>query len=131
MPDGHTEVVRYIGINTPEVHHPENGEEPGGRTAKARNETLLKGKRLELVFDVQDRDRYGRLLAYVYANGEHVNATLLEQGYAAAATYPPNVCYLARFRSLERQARDGRRGLWGEPGHETTLVAAREVNVLH
>ena len=130
MPDGHTEVVRYVGMNTPEVHHPEKGEEPGGRAAKTLNETLLKGKRLELVFDVQTRDRYGRLLAYVYANGEHVNAALVERGYAAAATYPPNVCFTERFRSLERHAREGRRGLWGEPGHEATLVAARELNVL-
>jgi micrococcal nuclease len=130
MPDGHAEVVRYIGMNTPEMHHPDKGEEPGGRAASALNETLLKGKRLELVFDVQDRDRHGRLLAYVYANGEHVNATLVERGYAAAATHPPNVCFLDRFRSLERQAREGHRGLWGEPGQETALVAAREASGL-
>ena len=130
MPDGHIEVVRYIGMNTPELHHPEKGEEPGSRAAKALNETLLKGKRLELVFDVQSRDRYGRLLAYVYANGEHVNAALVEQGYSAVAIHPPNTCFVDRFRSLEGQARESRRGLWGDPEHETTLVAARELNVL-
>jgi micrococcal nuclease len=129
MPGGQIEAVRYIGMNTPEVHHPDKGEEPGGQVAKALNETLVTGKRLELVFDAQARDRYGRLLAYVYANGEHVNAALVERGYAAAATYPPNVCFADRFRSLERHARNGRRGLWGEPGPEATLVAAREVNV--
>jgi endonuclease YncB( thermonuclease family) len=130
MPDGHTEVVRYIGMNAPELHHPASGEEPGGRAAKTLNKRLLNGKRLELAFDVQYRDRYGRLLAYVYASGEHVNATLLERGYAAAAIHPPNTCFVARFRSLERPAREGRHGLWGEPGHEATLVAARELNVL-
>jgi micrococcal nuclease len=130
LPDGHAEVVRYIGVNAPEVQHPDKGEEPGGRAAKTLNETLLRDKRLELVFDVQDRDRYGRLLAYVYASGDHVNATLVERGYAAAASQPPNVCFRDRFRSLERQAREGRRGLWGEPGHETALAAAGEARPL-
>lgn len=129
MPEGHTEVVRYIGVNTPEML-PETVEEPGGRTARALNERLVTGKRLELAFDVATRDRHGRLLAYVYANGEHVNAALVEQGYAAAATYPPNICFRDRFQSLEGQARAARRGLWGEPDHGATLLAARGVNVL-
>jgi endonuclease YncB( thermonuclease family) len=130
MPDGHFEVVRYIAMNAPEALHPEKGEEPGARAARALNETLLRDKRLELVFDVQDRDRYGRLLAYVFAGGEHVNATLVERGYAVAAGRFPNVCFLERFRSLERQARESRRGLWGDPGNETALIAAREVDFL-
>ena len=126
---GHTEVVRYIGVNTPEVYSLEAAEEAGGRAAKALNERLVRGKRLELAFDVESRDRHGRLLAYVYADGEHVNAALVDEGYAAAAAYPPNVCFRDRFQSLERHARDQRRGLWGEPGHEAMLLAARRLNV--
>jgi micrococcal nuclease len=130
MPDGHAEVVRYIGVNAPEVHRPDSVEESGGLAAKGLNEALLKGKRLELTFDMRSRDRHGRLLAYVYADGEHVNALLVERGYAAAAGYPPNVCFADRFLSLERQARDARRGLWAEADPGAALLAARKVNVL-
>jgi micrococcal nuclease len=130
VPGGHTEVVRYIGVNTPELYSLEAADQAGGRAAKALNERLVKGKRLELAFDVESRDRHGRLLAYVYADGEHVNAILVEEGYAAAVAYPPNVCFRDRFQSLERHARDGRRGLWGEPGRAATLLSTREVNVL-
>jgi micrococcal nuclease len=129
VPGGHTEVVRYIGVNTPEVYSLEAAEEAGGRAAKALNDRLVRGKRLELAFDVESRDRHGRLLAYVYADGEHVNAALVDEGYAAAAAYPPNVCFRDRFQSLERHARDLRRGLWGQPGHEALLLAARRLNV--
>jgi micrococcal nuclease len=129
MSGGHAETVRYVGVNAPEML-PETLEEPGGRAARALNETLLRGKRLELTFDVETRDRYGRLLAYVYADGENVNAALVERGYAAAAAHPPNVCFRDRFTSLERQARDARRGLWGGPDQGATLLSAREVNVL-
>jgi micrococcal nuclease len=126
MADGHLEVVRYIGMNTPEVHHPDKGEEPGGRAAKAVNETLVRGKRLELAFDMQTRDRYGRLLAYVWANGEHVNAAIVERGYANAATFPPNVCLAERFRRLEREAHTAGRGLWEDPTGQATMVANQE-----
>src|SRR2546423_6498820 len=60
------EKVRYIGVNTPEVHHPRKGEEPGGREATAVNRTLVDGRRVRLETDVRPRDRYGRLLAYVW-----------------------------------------------------------------
>jgi micrococcal nuclease len=130
MPGGHPEVVRYIGVNTPELHGPGAAEEHGGRAAKAVNERLVAGKRLELAFDVQHRDRHGRLLAYVYADGEHVNALLVEQGYAAATSHAPNVCFSDRFQTLERHARHGRFGLWDEPDRAAALLTAREVNLL-
>ena len=57
------EKVRYIGVNTPEVHHPTKGEEPGGREAMEANRRLVAGRRVRLETDVQARDRYGRLLA--------------------------------------------------------------------
>ncbi len=130
VPGGHPEVVRYIGVNTPEAYALEAAEEAGGRAAKALNERLVTGKRLELAFDVESRDRHGRLLAYVYADGKHVNATLVEEGYAVATAQPPNVCFRERFQALERHAKDGRRGLWGEPEWAATLQSARELNVL-
>jgi micrococcal nuclease len=130
VPGGHVEVVRYIGVNAPELHSLDTAEEAGGRAAKAVNERLVGGKRLELAFDVESRDRHGRLVAYVYADGEHVNALLLEEGYAVAMPQPPNVCFRDRFQSLERHAKDGRRGLWAEPQRAAALHSARELNVL-
>ena len=53
------EKVRYIGVNTPELHHPTRGEEPGGREARDVNRGLVEGRRVRIEMDVQSRDRYG------------------------------------------------------------------------
>lgn len=106
------EKVRYIGVNTPEVHHPTKGEEPGGREASEVNRRLVAGKRVRLELDVQERDRYGRLLAYVWAGDTMVNAELVRLGYAQVMTIPPNVRHQALFVTLQREARQAGRGLW-------------------
>jgi len=106
------EKVRYIGVNTPEIHHPWKGEEPGGRQALAVNRQLLLGKRVRLELDVQHRDRYGRLLAYVWVGETMVNAELVRLGYAQVMTVPPNVRYQDLFLKLQREAREAGRGLW-------------------
>lgn len=110
------EKVRYIGVNTPEVHHPTKGEEPGGREAAAVNHDLVAGKRVELELDVQHYDRYGRLLAYVWLGGMMVNAELVQRGYAQVMTVPPNVRYQKLFLKLQRDARQAGRGLWRGQG---------------
>jgi micrococcal nuclease len=114
---GGVEKVRYIGIDTPEVHHPTRGEEPGGRAATEVNRRLLGREPVRLETDVQLRDRYGRLLAYVWARrpdgGElMVNAELVRLGYAAVMTVPPNVRHAELFRKLAAEAREQRRELW-------------------
>ena len=106
------EKVRYIGVNTPEVHHPRKGEEPGGRDAMAINRTLVERRHVRLETDVQARDRYGRLLAYVWVGETMVNAELVRRGYAQVMTIPPNVRHQALFVKLQREAREGARGLW-------------------
>jgi micrococcal nuclease len=108
----HVEKVRYIGVNTPEVHHPRKGEEPGGRAAMALNRTLVAGQRVRLETDVQARDRYGRLLAYVWVGEIMINAELVRRGYAQVMTVPPNVRHQALFVKLQRDAREAERGLW-------------------
>jgi len=108
------ERVRYIGINTPELHHPKKPVEAYAREAKAFNRKLVEGKRVRLEFDIERRDKYGRLLAYVYLeDGTFVNAELIRQGYAQIMTFPPNVKYADLFLTYERQAREKNRGLWG------------------
>lgn len=109
------ERVRLIGIDTPETVHPNKGVEAYGREASAFTKSLLAGKRVRLEFDVEPRDRYGRLLAYVYlSDGTFVNAELVKRGFAQASTYPPNVKHAATFRELQREAREARRGLWAD-----------------
>jgi micrococcal nuclease len=108
------ETIRYIGINAPEIHHPTRGREPYRKAARWANEALVVGRAVQLVLDVQPRDRDGRLLAYVYVNGQLVNAELVRRGYAEVSTYPPNVRHYAEFVELQRQARSTKQGLWGD-----------------
>ena len=108
--------MRYIGVNTPETNHPTKGEEPGGREATEVNRRLVKGRTVHLRLDVQERDRYGRLLAYVWISQDGkevmVNAELVRLGYAQVMTIPPNVRYQDLFLKLQREAREAGRGLW-------------------
>ena len=106
------EKVRYIGVNTPETHHPTRGQEPGGREAAEMNRRLVAGQRVRLELDVRARDRHGRLLAYVWVGDLMVNAELVRLGYAQVMTVPPNVKHQELFVKLQREARDAGRGLW-------------------
>ena len=110
------ETVRLIGVDTPETVHPTIGVEPGGPEASAFTRRMLPpGTRVTLELDVQERDRYGRLLAYLYLpDGRMLNEELLRQGMAQLMTVPPNVRYVERFTQLQREAREAGRGLWAE-----------------
>jgi micrococcal nuclease len=110
---GYRVTVRYIGINTPETKHPTKGVEHYGTEASEANRKLVDGKKVTLEFDVQQFDKYGRTLAYVYLeDGTFVNAWLVENGYAMVMTVPPNVKHQELFLKLQREARDNGRGLW-------------------
>ena len=109
------ERVRYIGIDTPELHHPTKPVQPYAREAKEFNKRMVEGKRVRLEYDVQRRDRYNRLLAYVYLeDGTFVNAELVRQGYAQLLTIPPNVKHADLFVQLQKEARAAGRGLWAK-----------------
>ncbi len=109
------ERVRYIGVDTPELHHPRKPVQWYAREAMEFNRKLVEGQKVRLEFDVERRDRYGRLLAYVFLeDGRFVNAELLKEGYAQLLTIPPNVRYVDLFVGLQRQARENKRGLWGK-----------------
>lgn len=114
LPDGREEVVRYIGIGTPEIRHPKKGPEPYAAAATAANRQLVEGKQVILMIDAQVRDPDGRLLAYVFtvADGQQVNTRLVYQGYAETVTVPPNVTYSPYYRTLQRYAQTARRGIW-------------------
>src|SRR5919107_36130 len=113
LPSGE-EAVRYIGIDTPESVKPGAPVECFAKRASAFNERLVAGERVRLAPGVEGRDRYGRLLAYVYRarDGLFVNAELVRRGYATVATFPPNVAHERDFRRLATRARVSGRGLW-------------------
>lgn len=98
--------VRYIGINTPERDQPFYAE------ATAANRQLVEGRAVQLEFDVETFDQYGRSLAYVWVAGVMANLEIVNRGFANAYTVPPNVHYEAEFRQAERVAREAGRGLW-------------------
>lgn len=106
--------VRYIGVDTPELHHPQKPIEAYAREAKEFNRKLVEGKTVRLEFDVERYDKYRRLLAYIYLpDGTFVNAELVRQGYAHTLTIPPNVKYADLFVKCQQEARENNRGLWG------------------
>lgn len=113
-------LLRYIGIDTPEIRIKRNGRfvydpQPFALDAKEFNRKLVEGKYVRIEFDVQRTDKYGRLLGYCFVdkNGVFVNGELIRQGYAVLYTYPPNVKYVDLLVRLQKQARKNKRGLWG------------------
>jgi len=111
--DGTTEKVRMIGIDTPESVHNDplkNTEE--GTFVSEYMKAYLQGKSVYLEFDVGVRDKYDRLLAYVYLEDEMLNKMLLELGYARVMTIQPNVKYCDDFIKAQWQAKDTNQGFW-------------------
>jgi micrococcal nuclease len=108
------ETVRYIGVDTPETKHPAKAVQCYGRQASDLNAQLVAGEQVRLVRDIEQRDRYGRLLAYVYRvrDGLFVNAELARRGYAQPLPIAPDLRYADRFANLARDAREQGRGLW-------------------
>ena len=109
---GRSEKIRYIGIDTPEMDDPRPVVLEMAREAARANRELVGGRRVRLELDIQERDRYGRLLAYVWLGDTLVNEWLVKEGYAAAPSFPPNVRYQDRLRTAERDARQAGRRLW-------------------
>lgn len=146
---GRDERVRMIGVNTPEISHPDLGirEQPYGRQAAAYTRKRLLGKKVWLELDVQQRDKYGRLLAYVWLSppasfsekeirARMHNAELLLNGYAQVMTVPPNVKYADLFVKFQREAREKGKGLWGapavvKPAGKALYVGNRRTRIFH
>lgn len=116
--DGKVETVRLLGIDTPEVVDPRKPVQCFGKQASEKTKELLTGKSVVLEADRTqgDRDKYGRLLRYIYLeDGTFINEVLIRQGYAHEYTYQSNPYkYQAQFREAEREAREQKRGLWAD-----------------
>jgi micrococcal nuclease len=112
---GRRERVRVIGVDTPESVAPNRPDEPFGEEASDFAKHHLDGETVRLAGDAEPRDRYGRMLAYVWLeDGTFWNALLVAEGYAQQLTIPPNVTYAGLFRRLAAEARQGDRGLWAQ-----------------
>jgi micrococcal nuclease len=110
---GDEEDVRYIGVDTPETVRPDTPVQCFGPQASKFNHALVEHRHVRLVFGVERRDVYGRLLAYVYLDGRFVNAELIRRGLARTLTIPPNDRFATRFERLQTAAARAGRGLWG------------------
>ncbi len=120
--------IRLIGVDTPEVHYSQkltrDSKQSGkdikaiqklGERAAAFTRELCLGKKVRLELDVLKKDKYKRILAYVYLeDGTFVNAKIIEEGYGQVMTIPPNVKYAGYFLRLQKEARENNRGLWKE-----------------
>jgi micrococcal nuclease len=113
--DGHQEHVRLIGIDTPESVAPDRPDECFGAQASHRLAELVPaGTAMRLERDIEARDQYDRLLAYLYRADDDlfVNLAQVSDGYAESLTYPPNTAHRADFERAERDARATGAGLW-------------------
>ncbi|HJV08386.1 MAG TPA: thermonuclease family protein, partial [Acidimicrobiales bacterium] len=109
------ERVRLIGVDTPETVDEDRPVGCFGKEASTFTASVVPpGTAVRLVGDAEQRDRFGRLLAYVYrqADGLFVNAELLRRGFAQLLTIPPNIAHTDEFAALARQARESAQGLW-------------------
>ncbi|MEK3886492.1 thermonuclease family protein [Bacillus sp. FSL K6-3431] len=112
MNNGDIEKVRMILIDTPETKHPRLGVQPFGIEASDFTKEFLTDKEVRLELDVSERDRYGRLLAYVWADGENFNKVLVEEGLARVAIFPPDIKYVDEFEEVQNIARSKEIGIW-------------------
>ncbi len=103
------EHVRYLGVDAPET---QGTPECYGREAAERNRQLVEGKRVRLEADRRDRDRYGRLLRWVWVDGTLVNEQLIREGYATVYRDEPTAKYMDRLLAAEAEARSRGAGLW-------------------
>jgi micrococcal nuclease len=110
---GKEEGVRFIGVDTPESVAPGQPVECFGKKASRFTEQLIEGEQVELRFGAERRDRYDRLLAYVYLGERFVNAELVRLGYARTLEIAPNVDFAERFLRLQQAAANAGLGLWG------------------
>ncbi|QRZ94755.1 thermonuclease family protein [Bacillus subtilis] len=119
--NGKKDTVRYLLVDTPETKKPHSCVQPYGEDASKRNKELVNSGKLQLEFDKGDRrDKYGRLLAYVYADGKSVQETLLKEGLARVAyVYEPNTKYIDQFRLDEQEAKSEKLFIWSKNGYVT------------
>lgn len=117
--NGREETIRFILVDTPETKHPRIGVQPFGPEASAFTEQQLSGKEVQIEPGIEERDRYGRLLAYIYVDGQMFNKRLLKEGLARVDVYPPNTKYLDEFQEIQSAAQQKQIGIWSIENYVT------------
>ena len=124
--DGKKEKVRFVGVNTPEVAKDGNPAEFMAEEAKEFTEKNLKNKDIYLEKDISDRDKYDRLLRYIWLEkplsnpelsdieNKTLNGILVKEGYAYANYYKPDIKYHDYLKDLEKSAKNNKKGIWSE-----------------
>jgi micrococcal nuclease len=127
------ETIRLLLVDTPESVDPEKPVQPFALDASKYAKETLSEKDVKLEIDVSERDKYGRLLCYLYIGDKMFNEMLLENGYARVAyVYPPNVKYIDKFREIQKTAQQKGINIWSvenyaqEDGFHESIVKAKE-----
>lgn len=124
--------IRLLGINTPEVQHFSHAPDAGGLEAKQWLTQKLLHQSVRLVTDSENFDKYARTLAHVFTQSdEHINASLVAQGWAALSIYPPNLLYSSELESAQNHAEQQHLGIWNMAAYapiSMTEVAALAEN---
>lgn len=135
MIDGKEEYIRLLLVDTPETKHPNKEVQPfGPEASELMKKTFSPSDPIYIEYGTEKRDKYDRLLAYVYtADDQMFNELLLEKGLARVAyVYPPNDKYIEKFREIESQAKNKAIGIWSingyvtEKGFNAKVVPAKE-----
>lgn len=116
--NGEENLVRLLGIDTPETLDPRKPVQCFGKESSNKTKKLLDRKSVILEKDITEKDKYGRLLRFIFLpleNGQllFVNDYLIREGFAKVLTIPPDLKYAQKFLEAQREAREGKRGLWG------------------
>ncbi len=115
--------LRLLGINTPEVSKRDKIADEGGEEAKQWLIAKLKGAKIKLRYDIEHKDKYGRVLAHVFTkNNEHINLQLIANGLAIVNIYPPNLKYVDKLIAAQQQAELQQLGLWDMPAYAVKNV---------
>lgn len=119
--NGKEESVRFLLVDTPETVHPDKPVQPFGKEASQFVKERLSGKQVQLELDISERDKYGRLLMYVYdEEGNSIQEALLKRGLARVAyIYNPNVKYVDRYQAIQREAQEKAVGIWSIENYVT------------
>jgi len=124
------EIVRLIGIDTPETKDPKIPVQYYGKEAYEFTKRLVEGKKVRLAYDLNKKDKYGRTLAYVYLeDGIFLNAEVIKQGYGFAYRYFL-FKYFDEFKQYEIEARENEIGLWSDGEGKESQVARKNENII-
>ncbi|CAG7855892.1 hypothetical protein MCAMS1_00191 [biofilm metagenome] len=121
--------IRLLGVNAPEVQHKGRMTEAGGESAKRWLTEKLQNKKIRLVKDVEETDKYNRILAHVFTeNKDHINLQLIELGLATVNIYPPNLLYADQLSAAGTRAEQAKKGIWQQPHYAPITVEQLDGN---